>query len=117
VVVRRGGCDRRRRSGVHRARGGVRSGARLGPDAARRRRGGQLVLQFQLAFFGLLSTGLTFQFVSSALRGTVSSLVFFAGLVVVLVVLVPLTVRRIRRARRYSQRHGHPADSRTVVSD
>ncbi|MCY1694364.1 hypothetical protein [Curtobacterium sp. SL109] len=75
----------------------------------------QLVLQFQLAFFGLLSTGLTFQFVSSALRGTVSSLVFFAGLVVALVVLVPLTVRRIRRARRYVRQHDHVVDTQTVV--
>jgi len=74
-----------------------------------------LALQFQLVFIGLLYTGLTFQFASSAIRGDSSSFFFLAGLVVALVVVVPLTVRRIRRARRYLRQHEHPADPRTVV--
>ena len=76
----------------------------------------QLVLQFQLVYVGLLYTGITFQFVSSALRGQVSSVFFLAGLVVVLVVIVPLAVRRIRRAHRYVRQHEHAADTRTSAA-
>ncbi|WP_267420575.1 MULTISPECIES: hypothetical protein [unclassified Curtobacterium] len=75
-----------------------------------------LVLRFQLVFIGLLYAGIAFQFVSSALRGDAYASVVLVGLVLVLVLVVPLTLRRIGRARRYSQRHGHSADSRSVVS-
>lgn len=73
-----------------------------------------ITLQFQLAFVGLLYTGLTFQFVSYAIRGEFGllSTIFLPFMLIVLVVLIPLTLRRIRRARTYVDIHGaHPEEA------